>query len=94
MTKLVSRRSRTSPSRVPVADEVIQVNIPGLPYAVDASHALLEPDEGPWDVPVHQDVSRLQIDAFVARIGGDDDLEFARGESAPHLFAIEVRVPT
>ena len=42
---------------------------------MDTAHPLFQPDQRPRDIPVDQNVRYLQVDALVARISGDDDLE-------------------
>src|SRR5581483_12146189 len=75
-------------------DQVVELDVACLSDAVDASHALLEPDEGPGDVPVHQDVRGLEIDSFVSRVGTDEDLEMPRCEFGTYLVSDGMRVAT
>ena len=46
-----------------------------LADAMDTAHPLFQPDQRPRDIPVDQNVRDLQVDAFVARVSGDDHLE-------------------
>ena len=64
-------------------DQVVQLDIAGLADPVDAAHPLFETDEGPRDVPVHQHVRGLQVDAFVACVRRDEDLEVAVVRTRP-----------
>ena len=82
-TKLRRRTSSTSPSRVLGGDEVVELHVAGLADAVDAPHPLFEPHQRPRDVPVHEDVRGLEVDAFVARVSRDEDLEVAARRTRP-----------
>jgi len=64
---------------------------------VDAAHALLKADQRPGDVVVDQDVCGLQVDALVAGVGADEDLEVAAGEGVagviPDMVVVASGVP-
>ena len=78
-------------------DQVVQLDVAGLADAVDATHPLFETYERPRDVPVHQDVRGLQVDAFVARVRRHEDLEVASGkrvpDGVPNGVEVAARVP-
>ena len=64
-------------------DQVVQLDVAGLADPVDPAHPLFEPHERPRDVPVHENVRGLQVDAFVARVRRHQDLEVASRECVP-----------
>ena len=55
-------------------DEVEDQAVLLLAVAVDAAHALLQPDGVPGDVVVDHQPAELQVDAFAGGFGGDQDL--------------------
>ena len=60
-----------------VGDEVEDVDVVLLSDAVDAAHALLEPDGVPRHVVVDHQVAELEVDALAGRLGRDADLRVA-----------------
>ena len=44
---------------------------------MDAPHALFQPIRIPRNVVVHQEMAKLQVDAFTRRLGGDHHLNVA-----------------
>ena len=54
---------------------------------MDAPHPLLKAHQRPWNVPVHQHVGALEVDAFVAGVRRDDHLESTRGKALAYFLA-------
>ncbi len=55
-------------------DEVEDEAVLLLAVAVDAAHALLQPDGVPGDVVVDHEPAELEVDAFAGGLGGDQHL--------------------
>ena len=65
-----------------------------LPDAVDAARPLYEPDDGPRQVVVNDDVAVLEVLAFAQYVGGDEDSKFLfRFVPARSLVAIGAESP-
>jgi hypothetical protein len=71
-------------------DKVVEKHLVLLADAVDAAHPLFQAYEGPGDVVVDQDVGGLEVDAFVACVGCDDDLELAAHEGKADSVSLRI----
>ena len=54
-----------------------------LPYAVNAARTLDEPDDGPGQVVVDDDVAVLEVLALAEHVGGDEDAKLLIRVSLP-----------